>query len=217
VPPVASAGLAKLNLSSRERHAEPAGASVPDLPAAQASTPRSDAGENTKATHENAATNVTRYEVAAASTSGKSAEKRFYLELSDDVERAPSIGPKTATRLEKAGIRTVRDLLDCDPEAAAGKIGIRYITPKTILDWQRQSILVLTIPELRGTHAQLLVGAGFNSADEIAAASSDDVCSGVLEFAGTREGQRILRDGAAPDIEKIKAWAENAQHARKVA
>jgi hypothetical protein len=139
--------------------------------------------------------------------------KRFYLAPSDDVVDAPSIGPKTAERLKPLGIFTVGDLLAADPEAVADGTDVRHITAPVVRDWQRQSRLVITIPWLRGTHAQLLVGAGFETADDIADATDGDVMAAILRYAATREGQRVLRDGPAPPQEKIAAWCENARQA----
>ena len=42
----------------------------------------------------------------------------------------------------------------------------------------------------------------------------NSLCADVLKLATTDEGLRILRDGYAPDIEKIKMWAENARLSR---
>ncbi|MEM8627857.1 MAG: DUF4332 domain-containing protein, partial [Pseudomonadota bacterium] len=142
---------------------------------------------------------------------------RFFLERDSDIVDAPSIGPKTAGRLRPHGLLTVGDLLDCDAEHIARAVGVRHITASSIADWRTQSLLVMTIPELRGTHAQLLVGAGYTSPTDIALASPDDVCAKVLHFAQSTDGKRLLRDGAAPDIEKIKMWTENAQFARAAA
>lgn len=139
---------------------------------------------------------------------------RIYLAAGDDVVDAPSIGPKTATRLAEASIKTVGDLLAANPAALAKALATRHITADTILDWQDQSRLVMTVPNLRGTHAQLIVGAGFRDAERLAAASSDDLCAGVLAFATSTEGQRILRNGDPPDIEAIAAWGVSAREAK---
>jgi hypothetical protein len=87
----------------------------------------------------------------------------------------------------------------------------RNITAEALADWQDQARLVCTVPGLRGTHAQLLVGAGYRSADAIAAAEPDKLCADVLNFAASTPGQRVLRSGDPPDIEKIKAWLEAAR------
>ena len=134
----------------------------------------------------------------------------FHLTLDHDVVDGPTIGPKTAERLYPHGIKTVRDLLEAEPAALAVLLNNRHIMPETIADWQDQARLVCSVPGLRGTHAQLLVGAGYRSAGAIAAAEADKLCADVLAFAASKNGQRMLRNGDPPDIEKIKGWLEAA-------
>lgn len=131
--------------------------------------------------------------------------------LDDDVEAAPSIGPKMSERLAVIGVKTIRDLLNAEAHATAMRLGDRRITEATIRDWQDQTRLVMTIPGLRGGHAQLFVGAGFRSVEAIAVAEPDKLCADLLAFATTPEGHRILRDGHTPDIERIKSWATFAR------
>lgn len=140
-----------------------------------------------------------------------SAGRRFFLAPDQDVVDGPSIGPKTADRLYPHGIKTVRDLLKAEPAALSVLVNARHITPETIAGWQDQARLMCTVPGLRGTHAQLLVGAGYNTGDAIADAEPDKLCADILTFAATTTGQRLLRNGEAPDIEKIKGWLEAAR------
>ena len=135
--------------------------------------------------------------------------KRFYLSPGDDIVKAPSIGPKTAARLTPAGLVLVRDLLACDPEEIVARTANRYITAARIADWKAQARLVCTIPWLRGTHAQLLVGAGYDTLSKLSRADASSVCSAILRFAATREGQSILRSGPPPEIDRIACWIEN--------
>jgi hypothetical protein len=135
--------------------------------------------------------------------------KRFFLALDDHIERAPSIGAKTAARLSQAGIATVRDLLAADPETLANRVRVRHVTAARLRDWQAQARLVCTIPWLRGTHAQLLVGAGYASLDRIMAEEPSTICADILKFAATRDGQGVLRSGPPPDMERILKWVEN--------
>jgi hypothetical protein len=136
---------------------------------------------------------------------------QFHLTFDHDVVDGPSIGAKTAKRLYRHGIKTVRDLLKTEPAALALLLDARHVTAESISDWQDQALLMCTIPGLRGTHAQLLVGAGYRTADAIAEAAADRLCAGVLSFAVTAAGQRVLRNGHVPDIEKIKSWLETAR------
>ena len=89
----------------------------------------------------------------------------------------------------------------------------RHITAQAVRDWQDQARLVITVPFLRGTHAQLLVGAGFRSAKMVAEADQASLMSALLKFATSRDGQGILRNGPPPDIEKVLGWMRNAADA----
>ncbi|HUS98054.1 MAG TPA: DUF4332 domain-containing protein [Hyphomicrobiaceae bacterium] len=152
---------------------------------------------------------------AATATKADRASRppQYYLTPADDIEAAPSIGPKTAQRFYDIGMMTVADLLAADPEKTAEDLDVSHIKPASIADWQNQSQLVIDIPGLRGTHAQLLVGAGLRTSDEVATADAASAHSAILRFAMTSEGQRILRDGQPPDLEKINAWLANARQA----
>ncbi len=138
-------------------------------------------------------------------------DQRYHLSLDSNVVDGPSIGPKMAERLYPHGIGTVRDLLKVEPAALALLLDSRQVTAETVVDWQDQARLVCTVPGLRGTHAQLLAGSGYRSAEAIAEAEADRLCAGVLAFAASPAGQRVLRNGEPPDIEKIKGWLEAAQ------
>ena len=139
---------------------------------------------------------------------------RIYLAANDMLEAAPSIGPKMAERFLTLGIKTVGDFLEADPAKLAARLADRRIGDTTIEDWQCQARLVMEIPGLRGTHAQLLTGAGFRSTAAIAAADAGKLSSDVLRFAGTPDGRRVLRDGDPPDVEKIKGWVDAARIAQ---
>ena len=129
---------------------------------------------------------------------------------------APRSVPRPPSAWRRTASRRIRDLMRAEPAALAVLMDNRHIAPETIADWQDQARLVCTVPGLRGTHAQLLVGAGYRSADAIAAAEADKLCADVLAFAASKDGQRVLRNGDPPDIEKIKGWLE-AAHSVKAA
>ena len=137
-------------------------------------------------------------------------EKRFYLAPDDEIVRAPSIGNRTAGRLVDAGIRRVRDLLKCNPADVASRAGGRFITAARIVDWQDQARLVCTIPWLRGTHAQLLVGAGYRQIADVENADGVAVWNDITRFAMTRDGQSVLRANPPPDVERVAQWVEHA-------
>ncbi|HVX36541.1 MAG TPA: DUF4332 domain-containing protein [Hyphomicrobium sp.] len=138
---------------------------------------------------------------------------RAYLFESDDLEAAPSIGPKMAERFAAVGVHTVGDFLECDPVALAQDLDDPHFDSETLTDWQDQAQMVIDVPGLRGTHAQLLVGAGYRTAEAVADADPVVLSAHVLKFAATSAGKRVLREGRPPDIEKIKGWVDAAKHA----
>jgi predicted flap endonuclease-1-like 5' DNA nuclease len=142
-----------------------------------------------------------------------STERGPRLTTDSDVVDAPSIGPKTAERLNVHGIRTIGDLLRADAAALAKALDQRHIMTSTIRDWQDQTRLVLAVPSLTGTAAQLFIGAGFRTPEALAAADPTSVNAAVLAFVASAEGRRILRDGNVPDAGKIEAWHARARAA----
>ena len=148
-----------------------------------------------------------------AAASSAADDTRIHLVPDQDVVDAPSIGPKTADRLKAVGVRTVADLFAADPGALAEELDVAHIRAKTIAEWQDQARLVCEVPGLRGTHAQLLVGAGYRDLRRIARAEPRQLSADVLKFVQSSDGQRILRSGGAPDIEKIVSWVHSAERA----
>ena len=137
---------------------------------------------------------------------------RRQLQLADDVEAAPAIGPRMAERLAAScNVRTIGDLLAADAAGIAASLGVRHVSAATVAHWQNATRLIMALPIVNGTQAQLLAGAGFATTDAIADADPIDLCAALLQYAQTSEGTRLLRDGAAPDIERVKLWVEGAR------
>lgn len=139
---------------------------------------------------------------------------RVYLHAADPLEDAPSIGPKMAEKFAALGIHTVGDFLGHDPHTMADLLDDSRIDAEVLTDWQDQAHLVMTVPGLRGGQAQLLVGAGYRTADGIADADPVALSADILKFAYSAEGKRILRDGNPPDLEKIRSWLDAAKLAK---
>ena len=141
---------------------------------------------------------------------------RFYLDLSDPIVEAPSIGPKTAERFNEVGVVTIADFLALDPTEGQEKISYRRITAEIIAEWQLQSRLVCQIPNLRGHDAQILVACSVASAEDLSRADASTLFKQVKRFCNTTEGKRVLRSGKKPDLKEVSAWIEWAQHAREL-
>lgn len=138
----------------------------------------------------------------------------FHLDTSSPVEEAPSVGPKTARRLLKLGVRTVKDLLELDAVAAADGLGVRWIDAERIRAWQHQAGLVCRIPNLRGHDAQVLVASGVTDAEDITDLSANDLLELVSPFVDSVEGDRVIRSSRKPDLEEVAAWIAWSRAAR---
>ena len=141
---------------------------------------------------------------------------KFYLELDDTVEQAPSIGPKTAERLEKAGVISVSDLLEKDAEEIVSKLDYKRIKADHVRDWQKQTELVCSIPNLRGHDAQVLVACGITNAEQLASMDAKTVLGLVEPFSKTKEGIKMLRTNKRPDLAEVTDWINWAKHKRNV-
>jgi predicted flap endonuclease-1-like 5' DNA nuclease len=149
---------------------------------------------------------------AASSSSGKAPRIRLTREAS--LVDAPSIGPKTASRFQVIGVKTVGDLLAASPEEAAQKIKASHINARIIKDWQAQALLACSVPDITGTTAQMLVGAGCQTAADLAAADPAALLKAIGAFARTREGEGALRGAAPPDQAKVEKWIASARGAK---
>jgi predicted flap endonuclease-1-like 5' DNA nuclease len=139
---------------------------------------------------------------------------RFFLEPTDPIVDAPSIGPKTAERLNAIGVSTVADLLEVDPADAAERINYRRITSDLIRSWQLQADMVCRVPNLRGHDAQLLIACEVPGPGQLAKLEPDTLLAQINALLETPEGKRILRSAKAPDRHEITAWIRWARNAR---
>ena len=141
---------------------------------------------------------------------------KFHLNLDSPVEDAPSIGPKTARRFEAIGIRTVRQLIDCDPEPTASRLRASFIDAEVVERWQRQATLVCRVPRLRGHDAQMLVGCGVYEAEALARLQAEALLGDVDDFLATSEGEKTLRGAERPDLAEVEGWIAAARQARSL-
>lgn len=151
-----------------------------------------------------------------SSSKSDSPKLRFYLDLSDHIEAAPSIGPKTGSRFEAIGVHTIADFLKITAESLAEKLNYKRLSAKVIQQYQNQTRLVCRIPNLRGHDAQLLVGCGIFEAEELASMRPETLFAKVAPFSDTKEGLKIIRNGKKPDLEEITDWISFAQHNRSL-
>ena len=132
------------------------------------------------------------------------------LHREDPIVDAPSIGAKTAARLEAVGLRTVADLLDAEPESAAKSVRASHITPPVIRDWQAQAGLACAIPSLRGFDAQLLVACGVREIETLAGQNAQELAKAIDAYLKTRDGQQLARSSKPPNADAVRGWISAA-------
>jgi predicted flap endonuclease-1-like 5' DNA nuclease len=140
---------------------------------------------------------------------------KFTLTSGAPVVQAPSIGPKTAKRLEAVGVRTIDDLLKLEPEHGEEQIDVRHISAQTIRDWQAQALLACTVPGLKSREAQALVACGVHNSDELAQRDAADLCEGVANWGLSEEGQRAWGNAPAPTADDVATWIVRAERAKQ--
>ena len=141
---------------------------------------------------------------------------KFFLDLNDHVEAAPSIGPKTAERFEKIGISTITDFLKQTAESMATKINYKRISADVIRVWQHQARLVCRVPNLRGHDAQLLVACGVTEPEELSTMQPQNLFDIIGPFSETKEGMKIIRNGKKPDLAEVTDWITWAEQTRSL-
>ena len=141
---------------------------------------------------------------------------KFYLNLADDLEAAPSIGPKTAERFANIGIVTVQDFLDASAIQMADDLDYKRIKAADIEQWQNQTRLVCQVPNLRGHDAQLLVACEVTDPDELARMDPDELFAVIGPFSKTKEGQKYIRSAKQPDLAEVTDWISWASQNRSL-
>ncbi len=132
------------------------------------------------------------------------------LSPSDPLIQAPSFGPKTAERFAAMGIKTVEQLLSCDPGTLASELNAYWITAESIQLWKTQATLMCEIPALNKLDAQMLAGAGFQSAGQVVHSDPRLIHAEVQRFALTSAGRRYLASNKIPTADDVSQWIKNA-------
>ena len=127
---------------------------------------------------------------------------------------APSIGRKTAGRLNRVGISTVRDLLVCDAEQIASRLRRRRITAETVLTWQRQAGLMCSVPELRSRDSVVLVACGINGPLDLRRISASALHATLEPFIASSSGQRLLKGAHPPSFDDMSRWIDTVEESR---
>lgn len=141
--------------------------------------------------------------------------QRFTLDGEAPVVDAPSIGPKTAKRLESLGVKTVADLLALSPETGQTQLATRHINAQVIRDWQAQALLACTVAGLRSREAQALVACGVRDATELAQFDAAELTEAIARWGLSEDGARAWGTAPAPTEDDVADWIERAKNSGK--
>ena len=139
---------------------------------------------------------------------------RFLLERTSSVTAAPSVTRRAGELLAKAGIRTVADLLNANPESTVQELGEPAVTPALVGRWQSEARLAVRIPELRRSAARVLVACGFTEPEQVAGVGHEELAKRVNALCRTPAGRRLLGKDRRPSAELIATWIRRANHTR---
>jgi Domain of unknown function (DUF4332) len=137
---------------------------------------------------------------------------QFTLDGASPIVAAPSIGVKTAKRLEAVGVRTVGDLLALSPEKGQSQIATRHISAQLIRDWQAQALLACTIPGLLSREAQALAACGVRDATELAAFKPAELAEAMGRWITSGDGARAWGEAPAPTREDVADWVARSRN-----
>ncbi|MEZ6065082.1 MAG: DUF4332 domain-containing protein [Planctomycetaceae bacterium] len=139
---------------------------------------------------------------------------RFYLDLDDPIVDAPSIGPKTAKRLQQVGISCVSMLLEYSAADVVALLEVDTITVEDVLAWQQQARLMCQVPGLRGHDVQMLVACGITDPEQLAGMNGKQLHQQVTRFVATPTARRLMRNPQAPDANEVRNWITWAADSR---
>jgi hypothetical protein len=121
-----------------------------------------------------------------------------------------------AEKLAPLNVLSIGDLMASDTASLAAQLADKSVSADTVAQWQYQALLVCRIPNLRGHDAQLLVGSGYTTAEQVAAADPASLFDKVTRFASSKSGVRILRGSTAPDLAEVTDWVQWSQNCRAI-
>ncbi len=133
-------------------------------------------------------------------------QARFYLAPSDLVGDAPSIGPQTASKLERLGVTTVADLRSLRAETAAAQLGDSRIHPETIRQWQAQATLMCRIPRVRAADARALVHCGVTTIERLAQSDPRSLRKTVAKTVRAIARDATDDNDQSPDLATVTSW-----------
>ena len=127
--------------------------------------------------------------------------------MSKSIQKVEGIGPKYATSLKEAGIKTTSNLL----EEGSSKKGRQSLAEKTginestILKWVNMCDL-FRINGVAGQFAELLEGAGVDTVKELRTRNAENLAEKMAEVNGVKHLCKV-----SPATRTVTKWVEQAK------
>jgi hypothetical protein len=109
--------------------------------------------------------------------------------------------------LATVGVRTVAELLAAKPQAAAD----RQFSAETIAAWQRESRLIVGVPELAGDAARILAAIEIASAERLSRSTPTELIAKIEALWQNQETHTWLTNVTRPTTAEICEWIGCAQ------
>lgn len=139
---------------------------------------------------------------------------RFGLEPDDPIADAPSIGVKTAKRLQQVGISCVELFLEHTPADIVSLVEVTTISLEEVRTWQQQARLMCQVPGLQTADVQMLIACGVTDPDLLAEADASRLHQQLARFVTSPTAKRLMKNPQAPDKSTVQNWIAWAAYAR---
>ncbi len=131
--------------------------------------------------------------------------------LESNVADVLALGPRTAGRLLRLGVRSVGDLLAAKPQAVVERLKDSRFTVDTVADWQREAQLLIEAPDLPTEAARLLAMAGFSAVERVARATPTELLAALEQLADDPQSASWVSQLPQPDVKVVNTWIRCAQ------
>ncbi len=137
-----------------------------------------------------------------------------WLRVNSPVSLIPSLSEQLARRISAAGVRTIGDLIERDPEETDLPLDTLQITPADWRIWQAEGRLLTCVPQLTGRDAQMLAAVGILIPQELAEADPDTLVRKIDRLRGDGRSGWVLTGFVWPDRNVVASWIACGRRAR---
>jgi hypothetical protein len=137
-----------------------------------------------------------------------------WLRVDGPVSLIPSLGEQLARRIAAAGVQTIGELIESDPEELTLPLESLQITASDWRIWQAEGRLLTCVPQLTGRDAQVLAAVGILTPQELAEADPDQLVRRIDRLRGDGRSGWALPGFVWPDRNVVANWISNGRRAR---